>query len=104
MSGSSSTMRILLIARFAPSRGRLGPKLDGDGSGSPGAVHGQDEGERAAPAERALHLHAAAVGLHDVLDEGEPEPAALRLVHERVLRAVELLEDLLLVGLRHADA
>src|SRR5262245_49223966 len=98
MSGSSSTTRILL------GRGL------GLGSAIGGPLERQDEREGAARAGRALHLGAAGVRLHDVLDQRQPEATALRLVHQRILRAIELLEDLaLLVALdpdplvRHRD-
>ena len=52
----------------------------------------------------ALHLDAAAVRLDDVLHDREPEAAALDVVHQAAADAVELLEDLLLLARRDADA
>src|SRR5688572_30100558 len=90
MSGSSSTMSILGM-------------LSGRVLSAPIVSQREHQCKRAAPSGGALDLHVAPVGLHDVLDEREPETAALGVVHQAVLGAVELVEDLLVLALGHAD-
>src|SRR5580692_11282110 len=68
--------------------GRL-QRLDGDR----GQLAPEEEGEGAAPAGRAVHLDAAAVGAHHVLHDGEADAGALLLPRQEVVDAVELLED-----------
>src|ERR671931_2218968 len=59
---------------------------------------GEAEGEDAAGACRRLHVDLAAVVLHDSVDEGQPEPAAVGLRRE------ERLEDVRKVLTRNALA
>ena len=123
MSGSSSTMRILLMA-VPVSTLLVGWIVPRQAGGAPAARlvivprarrlaarlllaarrQRQHQRERAALARLARHLDAPAVRLHDVPHEGEAEAAALRGVHQAALGAVELLEDLLLLRARDADA
>src|SRR3990170_7095010 len=70
ISGSSSTIRILGIA-----------------------AERQPEREPAALPGAALHGHTAAVGLGDVLDEGQADPAAAAALRLAPPHPVELLED-----------
>src|SRR5690348_7573348 len=91
MSGSSSTIRILLTGAFSTCMSCLLPQKR------------QRQGERAPLARSAVHVHVPAVSLHDMPDQREPEAAALRLVDQAVLGPIELLEDLLLFAFRDAD-
>ena len=50
-------------------------------------------GERAADAERAVDGDAAVMGLHDVLDDGQPQAGAAQLAAASAIDAVEALED-----------
>src|SRR5438132_9189245 len=58
----------------------------------------------AAATGRALKLNLAFVRFDDVLDEREAEAAPLRVMHEAGADAIELLEYLLLLRARNADA
>src|SRR5262249_54095162 len=50
------------------------------------------------------HLDASLVQLHVLLDDGEPDPAALDRRHRHVRAAIERLEDLVALGLRDSRA
>src|SRR5438477_7412463 len=64
---------------------------------------GEAEGEDAAGARRRLHLDLAAVLLHDPVNEGEAEPAAVELRGEEGLEHVtEVLARDALAGVAHA--
>ena len=43
--------------------------------------------------ERAFDGHAAAMGLHDVLDDGQPQAGAAQLAAAGPIDAIEPLED-----------
>src|SRR5262249_33504594 len=58
----------------------------------------------AAGTESALYPDAAAVVLHDLFADGQPEASAARLVGESVAHLLELLEDLLVIGRSDPDA
>src|SRR5215471_9577553 len=100
MFGSSSTIRILDAAMNSPSRTSAARAArDSSRRRSPG--HGldrQSDGERTALLRNALHRDISAMGLRDVAHQREPKPGAFGVVHQRVAAAVELLEDLVLLG------
>src|SRR5262245_17865931 len=98
MSGSSSTMRIFWTLTSSLFAGLL------KRSSLSVLFNRQRKCKPAAAAQRALHLHRPAMGLHDVLHQGQAQAAALGLVHQAVLGPVELLEDPLLLVLGDADA
>ena len=117
MLGSSSTTRIVRERRccspglaiwLALSAGQRSRGL----RASTAAPAAPDAGRRAAttsekvdPLPSSLSSSTrAAVGAHDVLDDGEAEARALLLPGEPIVDAVELLEDALVLGARDAAA
>ena len=65
---------------------------------------GEVQSERAAVRELAVNAHEAAVAAHRVVDDGEPEAAALRSAAQAAVNTIELAEDPLLLAPRDADA
>src|SRR5690349_21490713 len=96
MSGSSSM--ISTFCNRIPSVKLHGPRR------RLGSIHRNQYREAAAAAGRALDLNLALVRLDDVLDEREAQSAPLGVVHEAGADAVELLEYLLLLRARDANA
>src|SRR5262245_2176307 len=64
----------------------------------------QIDRERAAMAGCALDADMAAVGLDDLADHAQPQAAAVDLRGDRVLAAIERLEDMREIGRRDAHA
>src|SRR6266702_1731248 len=65
---------------------------------------GQTDRELAALAEHTAGADRAVQGLHEMLDDGQPEPGAAQLARPGLVDAVEPLEDARQVGLGDADA
>ena len=110
MLASSSTTR----TRRSRERRALAPSLSvrlrrragraATGAAAAGRRRRQDDAERRALALARSRPDAAAVGAHDVLDDGEAEAAALPLAREPVVDAVELVEDAPVLAARDAVA
>src|SRR5437588_8321250 len=65
---------------------------------------GELDAEDGAAARTALHVDAAAVRFHEPLGDGEAQTRPLGAAGEKVVGAVEALEDALAVLLAHADS
>src|SRR5579864_3648457 len=114
IAGSSSTIRILVI--LGPPARSFSATLCGVlilasllsrnclGLRRFFLVHRQRDYELASPARHAFHGNIAAMRLHDVPHQRQTQPASLGVVHQRVAYAVKLLENLVLLGARDADA
>src|SRR5262252_2296032 len=72
--------------------------------GAGALVNRKVDGERAAPTWFTFDGDSPAMGLDDVFDDRQPQPAALHVMHQAVADAVELLEDLLALFAGDADA
>src|SRR5512145_807038 len=64
----------------------------------------QDDADRSAAAHLARDLEPAAVGLHEVLHDGEAEARAAGVAAAPLVHAVEALAEARQVRLGHADA
>jgi len=67
-------------------------------------MEGKADREPAPFADATRHPDLAAVGVHDLSDQGQPQPAAAHFARQSVAAAVELLEDAVLLLLWNADA
>ena len=66
--------------------------------------HGQPQGEAASAAVALSVGNVAAVGAGDLAGESQTEARALDAVAQGIVRAIELLEDLLAAASRDAQA
>src|SRR5205085_12022920 len=73
-------------------------------AGVRGAGQRQGECEFAAPSRRAFDFHLAAMRVRDMSNQRQAEPAAFRVVNERIAGAIKLLEDARLFVPVDADA
>src|SRR5690606_11445656 len=84
--------------------GHCAPRSGGERSGPQGAVLREDEGDGEALAEVAVHLDRRVVPFGDLLDEGEAEAGAARMLRIDVVDLAEGQEGCLDEGRRQADA
>src|SRR5438105_1598319 len=64
----------------------------------------QDDRKLASLAGRALDGNLSSMRLNDVLHQRQPQAAAFVLMAERIADPIKLVEDLVLLGARDADA